>query len=165
MRSTDPQQAGNESTYSSANVHDPLNDSSNTDTTEQPPKKRRTLLALALLGAAALACVTVFLSGKTTEENKMLHDTLVLTASASSATYADFGKGKCTLPDGSDPKFAWKGSGNVKAMCDADETCLGYSASMYGGGLLWKSGPLQGGGAEWGACHCNVKEETEIAGR
>lgn len=76
--------------------------------------------------------------------------------------YVDKGVGKClSASDGEDPKFKWYGGGNdVKALCDKDEDCTGYSPSRYGGGLLWY-GLLQGGGDPWGGCHCLVKAAAD----
>lgn len=73
------------------------------------------------------------------------------------ASWEDKGYGKCLLEAGGDPEHDWLGSGDLKKICDADATCTGYSPSRYGGGLTWHSGPLKGGGAAWGGCHCISK--------
>jgi len=78
----------------------------------------------------------------------------------SAAEYENKGSGKCTK-DGADPKHKWVGSGResaIREMCDKDADCKGYSASWYGGGLLWMEDGLKGGGKSWGHCKCHVKK-------
>merc|ERR1719491_647314 len=74
--------------------------------------------------------------------------------------YENLGLGKCVLPDGSDPAHEYHGTGThaeMKAICTSACCCVGYSASTEGGGLIWKSGQLSGGGVSWGNTHCMRK--------
>jgi len=81
-------------------------------------------------------------------------------ATGTDVKYKDLGRGKCTNVDGTQLKHKWYGRGSessLKAKCDKDPNCYGYSASRFGGGLLWMEDNLLGGGASWGGCKCNVK--------
>jgi len=74
--------------------------------------------------------------------------------------YTDLGKGKCANADGTRLKHKWFGRGSEQSLqkkCNKDSACYGYSASWFGGGLLWMEGGLQGGGDSWGNCKCMVK--------
>jgi len=77
--------------------------------------------------------------------------------------YTNLGRGKCDKKkeDGNGLKHKWFGRGSessIKAKCSKDASCFGYSASRYGGGLLWMEDGLQKGGSSWGGCSCMVKE-------
>lgn len=79
----------------------------------------------------------------------------------SDVSYTRLGYGKCTNAERTPLKHWWTGMGREKDLqkqCSEDETCYGYSASRWGGGLLWKQGGLQKGGGSWGGCSCMVKK-------
>jgi len=79
----------------------------------------------------------------------------------SDVSYTRLGSGKCTNAVKTGLKHEWTGVGSERVLqkqCSEDETCYGYSASRWGGGLLWKQGGLQKGGASWGGCSCMVKK-------
>lgn len=79
------------------------------------------------------------------------------------AGFTDLGRGKCKLEAGGDPEYSWFGSGDVSQICAANDKSVGYSAILAGGGLIWLSGPLQGGGSQWVGCHCMVKESMRTS--
>jgi len=75
--------------------------------------------------------------------------------------YKKLGRNKCTNADGTALKHHYYGGLNEKSLqdeCNKDSACYGYSASRWGGGLLWLEGGLQKGGQSWGGCSCMVKE-------
>jgi hypothetical protein len=111
-------------------------------------------IAFALASSLAVAAAVALLLHGAPAPDSIVPSSAVELA----ATYTDLGRGKCTLQNGADPKNDWKGSGDIKAMCDSRSDCLAYSRSSAGGGLMWLSGPLKGGGGSWGGCHCNVKQ-------
>lgn len=99
------------------------------------------------------------------EENEDASDEPAVAATP----YADLGAGKCILEGGGDPKAKWVCGngwpGDIKKKCDADSECMGFSEAHTGCGLLWKSGPLKGGGSPWGGCKCFRKRKKNAKGQ
>jgi len=77
-----------------------------------------------------------------------------------SVQYRNLGKGKCRAANGGNLRARWVSRGNsnaIRQQCTDNPHCGGYSASLYGGGLLFLSSDLRGGGSSWGRCSCYVK--------
>merc|ERR1712079_447003 len=57
--------------------------------------------------------------------------------------YKTLARGKCTNADATELKHKYFSRGSYKLLerkCNADPKCYGYSASRWGGGLLWMEG-------------------------
>jgi len=75
--------------------------------------------------------------------------------------WKSLGSGKCLAAGGGEPSAKYVGGlrePSLKQKCYDDPKCFGYSASWYGGGLLWMEPNLKRGGASWGLCRCIVKD-------
>jgi len=119
-------------------------------------------IALALTSSIAIVAAVALFSR--TPAHELVSPSSVV-GLASQVQYEDLGRGKCLLKAGGDPKNKWKGSGDVKTMCDADSNCVGYSVPSTGrGGLLWLEGPIKGGGGNWGNCKCFRKLDAIAVG-
>jgi len=76
--------------------------------------------------------------------------------------YYNVGHGKCVTNSGGDPAYNYLhgvGEGTCRSRCSGDSQCFGFSVSIYGNCLLWKTDDLQiGGGPAWGGAQCWIAQ-------
>jgi len=78
--------------------------------------------------------------------------------------YYNVGHGKCVTNSGGDPTFNYLhgvGEETCRSSCNGDSQCYGFSVSIYGNCLLWKTDDLligAGSRPAWGGAQCWIAQ-------